>query len=79
MTIKAIDIAENKKIDLDILMQDLRLRCRDHKKKTNWIFSAKNLVEVIERLDLLGLRWWSGKSRSFGWKIYCHRLFQRAR
>ena len=56
MTIKAIDIAENKKIDLEILMQDLHdLDIEITRKRPIGYLVPKNLVEVIERLDLLGL------------------------
>ena len=56
MTIKAIDIAENKKIDLDILMQDLHdLDVEITRKRPIGYLVPKNLVEVIERLDLLGV------------------------
>jgi hypothetical protein len=56
MTIKAIDIAENKKIDLDIFMQDLHdLDVEITRKRPIGYLVPKNLVEVIERLDLLGV------------------------
>ena len=56
MTIKAIDIAENKKIDLEILMQDLHdLDVEITRKRPIGYLVPKNLVEVIERLDLLGV------------------------
>jgi len=56
MTIKAIDIAENKKIDLEILMQDLHdLDVEITRKRPVGYLVPKNLVEVIERLDVLGI------------------------
>ena len=56
MTIKAIDIAENKKIDLEILMQDLHdLDVEITRKRPVGYLVPKNLVEVIQRLDILGI------------------------
>ncbi len=56
MTIKAIDIAENKKIDLNIIMQDLHdLDFEITRKRPIGYLVPKSLDDVIERLDLLGV------------------------
>ena len=56
MTIKAIDIAGNKKIDLNIIMQDLHdLDFEITRKRPIGYLVPKSLDDVIERLDLLGV------------------------